>query len=399
MARFDRYLVAQFLSVFGFFSLVLVLVYWVNRAIVLFDRLIADGHSAGVFLELTALTLPNVIRLVLPISAFAAALYATNRLQSDSELVVMQATGFSPWRLARAVAAFGAVAGLAVLALAHVAVPASLRILADRTAALAEDVTSGLLTDGTFLHPGEGVTLYVARIGPDGALRDIFLSDARDSGERRTYTAREAMLAQGEDGPQLVMSDGMVQVLGQRSGGASGERGESVDDATGGSAATGNRGDGTARLSVTRFDDFAFDIAAALGMPGSRAPRLTEIDTADLMRADPALQAATGQDRAALVFEAHQRFAQGATATAVPVMGFAAMLLGGWSRLGSWRQIGIAVVALIAVELARNAVAAPARADPAMVWLAYAPPAMAAGFAVAFLWLAARPRRRPAVPA
>ena len=28
---------------FGFFSLVLVLVYWINRAVVLFDQLIADG--------------------------------------------------------------------------------------------------------------------------------------------------------------------------------------------------------------------------------------------------------------------------------------------------------------------------------------------------------------------
>jgi lipopolysaccharide export system permease protein len=28
---------------FGFFALVLVMVYWVNQAVLLFDRLIADG--------------------------------------------------------------------------------------------------------------------------------------------------------------------------------------------------------------------------------------------------------------------------------------------------------------------------------------------------------------------
>ena len=39
MARIDRYLLQQLLSVFGFFGLVLVLVYWVNRAVVLFDQL------------------------------------------------------------------------------------------------------------------------------------------------------------------------------------------------------------------------------------------------------------------------------------------------------------------------------------------------------------------------
>ena len=104
--RFDRYMLSQLLVLFGFFALVLVAVYWVNRAVVLFDRLIADGHSAGIFLEFTVLSLPAVVALVLPMSAFAAAVYVTNRLSNDSELVVVRATGFSPWRLARPVLAF-----------------------------------------------------------------------------------------------------------------------------------------------------------------------------------------------------------------------------------------------------------------------------------------------------
>ena len=64
MNRFDRYLLSQLLIVFGFFSLILVLVYWVNRAVRLFDRLIGDGHSTLVFLELSALTLPGITELL-----------------------------------------------------------------------------------------------------------------------------------------------------------------------------------------------------------------------------------------------------------------------------------------------------------------------------------------------
>jgi len=96
VARFDRYMLSQLVVMFGFFSLVLVLVYWINRAVVLFDRLIADGQSASVFLEFTALSLPGVIRIALPLSAFAAAVYVTNRMTTESELVVVQATGYSP---------------------------------------------------------------------------------------------------------------------------------------------------------------------------------------------------------------------------------------------------------------------------------------------------------------
>ena len=95
------------MMVFGFFALVLVSVYWVNSAVRLFDRLISDGQSVWVFLEMTALPLPNVIRLMLPVAAFVAVVHAPNRKAGESELVVMQATGFSPFRLARPVLYFG----------------------------------------------------------------------------------------------------------------------------------------------------------------------------------------------------------------------------------------------------------------------------------------------------
>ncbi|MCF8512597.1 MAG: LptF/LptG family permease, partial [Rhodobacteraceae bacterium] len=68
MPRFDRYLLVQLLAVFGFFALVLVSVYWVNRAVGLFDQLIGDAQTALVFLEFSLLTLPNVIRVVLPVA-------------------------------------------------------------------------------------------------------------------------------------------------------------------------------------------------------------------------------------------------------------------------------------------------------------------------------------------
>ena len=132
--RFDRYILAQLLMLFGFFALVLVLVYWVNRAVVLFDQLIANGQSAAVFLEFTLLTLPKVIFVVLPVAAFAGTLYAINRMMSESEMVVVQATGFSPWRLARPVLLFGVIVFVLASILAHVLVPISTARLSDRTA-------------------------------------------------------------------------------------------------------------------------------------------------------------------------------------------------------------------------------------------------------------------------
>ena len=69
MPRIDRYILSQMLTLFGFFALVLVSVYWINRAVSLFEQLMSDGQTALVVLEFTALTLPVVISVVLPVAA------------------------------------------------------------------------------------------------------------------------------------------------------------------------------------------------------------------------------------------------------------------------------------------------------------------------------------------
>src|SRR5699024_1282585 len=134
LSRYDRYVLSSLLLFSGFFALILVAVFWINRAVVLFDRLIGDGQSLLVFLEFSALALPNLIRMILPMAVFAAAVYVTNRMQGDSEITVMQATGTSPWRLARPPLAFGLLAALMMSVLTHLLLPASISQLSAREA-------------------------------------------------------------------------------------------------------------------------------------------------------------------------------------------------------------------------------------------------------------------------
>ncbi|NNE79271.1 MAG: LPS export ABC transporter permease LptF [Silicimonas sp.] len=367
--RFDRYILAQLLMLFGFFALVLVLVYWVNRAVILFDQLIANGQSAAVFLEFTALSLPNVIRVVLPVAAFAGAIYTTNRLMSESELVVVQATGYSPWRLMRPVLIFGVIIFVMSSILAHVLVPVSSARLSDRTAEIAENMTARLLSEGRFLHPADGVTFYIREISPVGALQNIFLSDTRVAERPVTYTAREALLLRGDDAPSLVMIDGMAQTY-------------DVEDR---------------RLSITRFDDFAFDLNGLVDAvsTGRRLP--SELPTTMLLAASPETQKLTGSNRATLVAEAHERFSDALNGLIAPLIGFAALLVGGFSRFGVWRQILGAIAALIVVQMITQMGQGAVRTNANQWILAYAGPVVGLAIGVGLLFLAANPdalRRR-----
>ena len=356
-------MLSQLLMLFGFFSLVLVLVYWINRAVVLFDRLIANGHSAMVFLEFTALTLPGVIRLVLPISAFAAAVYVANRMANESELVVMQSTGLSPWRMAKPVVIFGTFCAAMTLVLTHILVPYSVRVLDDRTASLSQDVTAGLLSEGEFLYPLDHLTVYIREITPETELRGVFLSDTRPGKRQVVYTAERALLLQGDGGPQLVMFDGILQSL---------------------------NADGR-RLDVTRFDDIVFDIGVLIDLEGTDTRRPSEVSTSELLAATPALVRETGKSRAVLIFEAHERITQGLFALITPLVGFAVMLLGRFSRFGAWRQIIGAVCCLAAVEMADNVAADLVLSDAALWPIAYAAVGLGVALIAGLFWIAGQP--------
>ena len=358
-------MLSQLLALFGFFSLVLVAVYWINRAVGLFDRLIGDGQSSLVFLEFSLLTLPHVIRLVLPISAFAAVVYVTNRLTAESELVVMQATGFSAFRLARPVLYFGLIVTVMMMVLMHVLVPVSRTMMADRSAEISENVSARFLTDGQFTHPAKGIALYIREITENGELLDILLADDRGTRDRMTYTARRAFLVRGDDGPKLVMFDGMAQAVARAD----------------------------AQLSVTRFADFTYDLAGLITGAEREGRTVDELATRELLFPSQLALTETGKSRAAFLFEGHSRFGQPLLATAAALIGFSALLLGAFSRFGLWRQILFAILLLIVVQTVNTVVTGAGSRDDRGWMLAYVPPLFGIGIAVGLLWLAQRPRR------
>lgn len=367
MPRIDRYILTQMLTLFGFFALVLVSVYWINRAVNLFDDLLNDGQTALVVLEFTVLTLPLVISIVLPVAAFAATAYGTNRLANESELVAMQSAGLSPWRMARPVLVFGVFVGLMVAVLVHGLVPMARARLADRQAEIAENVSAQFLRSGTFQYPADGITLFIRDIAGDGRLLDLFIEDARDPDSQTTYTAQEALVVRRETGPVLILLNGLSQNM------------RIEDDQR--------------RLSVTRFEELSYDIGALIGGRGRKGRDLRDYGTPRLLNPDPALLQATGASPADARREAHERIAQPLLSPIAAMIGFATLLIGGYSRFGVWKQVFWAILGLIAVQFLANAASNQVGRDPSLWPLLYLPAAVGAALCVGLLWLAARPRR------
>lgn len=370
MGRYDRYILSQLLVLFSFFSLVLVSVYWVNSAVGLFDQLIGDGQSLRVFLEFSALSLPQIILLVIPVAGFVAAVYATNRMISESELVVMQTAGCSAMRLLRPVWIFGLVIAVLMAILAHFLVPAARGQLMNRSVEVSTDMTGRLLREGEFIHPTDGLTVYIREITELGEFRDVFLQDRSQPDAETTYTAQRALLVSSEAGPRLVMFDGVAQTLHQ---------------------------DGQ-RLSIVEFTDFTYDIAGLIEAPGGRLLHIRELPTSVLLFAPAAYAESQGATLAAFRFAGHDRLAKPFFALFIPVIAAATLMLGAFSRFGIWPQILLAILLMIPLQMSWNAAESVGARQEGMAWLAWVQPVLAGLTVCAMTALAMRGHRRPRQP-
>ncbi|NRB35832.1 MAG: LPS export ABC transporter permease LptF [Rhodobacteraceae bacterium] len=362
MKRFDRYMLWQLLVAFGFFALVMVGVFWVSRSVTLFDTLIRGGQPVIVFLEFSALTLPTLIRTVAPVAAFVATLYVINRMSRESEIIVMIATGASPWQLARPVLLFGLVVAVMMSLLTWVLRPLSVQQLELRESEVARDITAQLLTPGEFIHPISGVTLYLRDLNEDGTLRDVFISDQRDPKASYTFMASEAFILRTRGGVSLVMLDGLSL----------------------------QQTNATNSLATTRFEDVTYDITEMVLRAENRGRSIRAVPTLELMQSPDAL-VEEGFRTGEVAAELHERISLPLMCISVAMVAFATLMLGSFSRFGLWPQLLGAFALLIGLEALRSFMLSFVSGAAELWALAYVPLGAGIALAALFLRVAGRP--------
>jgi lipopolysaccharide export system permease protein len=316
--------------------------------------------------QMSLLSIPSVIELTVPMASFAACLFVANKLAQDSELVVMQATGYSSFRMIRPALFFAASVALMTALVTNFLIPAAAKQSREMRAEIAQNTTAKYLKEGQFLSPTPGVMVFTRSISPQGEMLDIFISDNRNPAAQMIYTADRAFVINDLGEPKLLMVEGMVQRFGP-------------DEAL---------------LSLTRFADLTYSLASILNVPNSGARVLQEWTTRELISPDAQELEQSGITKSRAQYAGHARLTWPISAGLVAAVGFATLLLGGYSRFGLiWQIIGavgllIALYSVHIVTLSRGP-----RIEGGWV-LAYITPLAAAVLTVLILWLSQQPKRR-----
>jgi lipopolysaccharide export system permease protein len=211
----------MFRTTMGAFVITLVsltVVMWFTQAIREFDLITSQRQTVFVFIGITGLLIPLLVMMIAPISLVLAVAHVLNKLSSDSEIIVMNAAGVSPWRLVSPFIAAALVVSLLVSVIAAYVSPLSLRELRDWATQVRADILTNIVQPGRFATVGGNLTFHIADRRPNGLLLGIFLDDRRDPNEHATYLAEQGEIVKNDTGSFLVLEKGSVQRLeaGQR---------------------------------------------------------------------------------------------------------------------------------------------------------------------------------------
>ncbi len=342
MPLVERYILKIAVTAFLVCLLGLTAVIWLTQALRELDLLTGQGQTFVIFLTVTALSLPALVAIIAPVALFIAAIYTLNKLNGDSELIVMSAAGMSPRRLMRPFVWLAGTVALVVGVMSIFVIPNSFNQLRYLITQIRADFVANMVREGQFTEIDQGVT-FSFRERSGEALMGIFMQDRRDAERTLVYIAEVGQIATVDDISYLVLERGSVHT----------------------------QSPGARDSSIVGFERYAVDLSAFAPQGDLTFYKPRERTTAELFtldESDPVYAAIPGRFRS----ELHDRLSSWLYVLAMTAIAFAALGEARTTRQGRGMAVAAAIVAVVGLRIAGfAATSAAARSDFAvvLVWL------------------------------
>src|SRR5450631_127133 len=211
MGSIDKYIFRTTLASFALVLVSLTGVIWITQALRGIDLMTSQGQTIMTFLGVTSLVIPALVGIISPIALMIAVSHTLNKLATDSEIIVMNAAGFSPLRLFRPFLYATVVVAIMVAFIASYLAPDGLRRLKQWDAEITADVLANILQPGRFAQLDQNLTIRIRERQPGGLLVGIFIDDRRDPKERVSIVADHGTVVKNGNGSFLVLEDGNLE--------------------------------------------------------------------------------------------------------------------------------------------------------------------------------------------
>lgn len=256
MKQIERYIFRR-MATLALWSLVAAtLLVLTTQVLIRINVLTTTSEAFTAFLKIAGALIPSVMVIVIAFALLIGVAQVLWGLNSDSELVVMEAAGAGPSTVFRPVLALSLAMSLLALVVGNFVEPWSNRKLYDTLATASADLFSVAVQSGSFQKLEDGLYIQINEMLPGGEFSGIFLSDMRNEGQELIYFAQRGSIETVDDDQLLVLIDGQVQ----------------------------RRDTNSEQISIVTFTSYALDLSAFLpSSDGSRTLRPREQSTAYLL--------------------------------------------------------------------------------------------------------------------
>lgn len=210
LQRLDRYILKSATLATIVLLIGLTSVIWVTQALREVDLITGKGQTVVIFFTVTVLSLPALLAGIAPVALFMATLYTLNRLNGDSELIVMNAAGVAPKRITRPFIVLTIAVSLFVGWMSLSVMPAGFRMLRDLITLIRADFVANVVKEGQFVSLDSGITFHYRERSGD-ALLGIFMQDRRDPNQPSIYIAERGRTVEVEGSSFLMLEKGTIQ--------------------------------------------------------------------------------------------------------------------------------------------------------------------------------------------
>ena len=210
MGIFARYVFRQTAGAFLLILFSLCSIVWIALALRQLNVVTSQGQDTWTLIKMTTLALPNLMAIIAPVSFLIAALHTLNRLNTDSELIVLTASGSTVWTAAKPLLLLALIITAGLGFINQLAQPWSFRQLKEYVVQMRTDLLTQVIQPGRFSQPETGLTFHIRERALNGELIGLVMHDTRAKDQAQSYLAERGVIVKQEPTAYLVMNAGHI---------------------------------------------------------------------------------------------------------------------------------------------------------------------------------------------
>ena len=321
LSVFDKYTIKNIAIATLFVALTLSAIIFLTQSLRFLELVIDAGASGGAFWQLTMLALPRFFEVILPLALMAGVVFVYARMISDSEVVVLRASGLSALNVSRPAIIFAVFITVVLMSITMWIGPKSLSKMQEMRQVIKSQFSALFLKEGVFNQIDSGLTVYVHDKDSNGDLSGILIQDSRDETKTpSTIIAKRGVLVSTDNGFEVLVQEGSRQEFNKEK----------------------------RVLNRLDFDRYTIDlpndseVRQRWAEPDERT--IFELLSPDLDNASDV------RNLREFRLEIHKRFVSPILALTFGLVGCVSLLIGPYNRRGQLRRILIAVLSVAALQ-------------------------------------------------